>query len=60
MKTSDAQNRARNKWNSENMEKITATVKKGYREKAKRLAEQRGLSMNALICALIDEGLGET
>ena len=45
----------KNKWLSENKERINLFVDKGYKDKAKEAATAAGMSLNKFIVSAIDE-----
>lgn len=46
-----------NNWTAKNKDKILLVLPKGEKDKIKKYAEYKGLSVNALIAKLIDEGI---
>lgn len=57
MPASKAQQKAVNKYMSENYDRINLTVPKGQKEKIKAHAESRGESVNKFIGRAIDEAI---
>ena len=45
----------KNKWQSENCERISLVVKKGRKDEIKAAAEKQGQSLNGFIVTAIDE-----
>ena len=50
----DARKRANEKYLSEKVDSITVRVKKGRKEELKRLADEKGISLNELISKTLD------
>lgn len=57
MPASKAQQRAVNKYMSENYDRINLTVQKGKKDEIKAHAESKGESVNAFINRAIDEAM---
>lgn len=53
--TSEAQKRAKKKWESANYDSIRVWVPKGDKEKIKAFAKERGQSLNGFITSLIGD-----
>ena len=49
--------KVRNRWNSNHYDRINVTIPKGYGDVFKDYCEERGTTMNALICTAIKFGL---
>lgn len=59
MAISEAQKKAKNKWDAENLEKISIRVKKGEKDVFKGFAEKAGLSLAKFIREACYEKAGE-
>ncbi len=54
-KTSEAQTRAREKWNKENQDRIEVKARKGTKDQWKSYCDQIGLSMSAMVATAVEE-----
>lgn len=57
MSLTDAQKRANQKYNAKAYDQIKVLVKKGEREKIKKFAETKGMSLNSYIKKLIEQDM---
>ena len=57
MAYSQAQNKATQKYSNKAYDQIKVIVKKGEREKYKKLAKEKGQSLNSLIVGLLENEL---
>lgn len=57
MSLTDAQKRANQKYNAKAYDQIKVLVKKGEREKIKKFAETKGMSLNSYIKNLIEQDM---
>jgi uncharacterized protein (DUF1778 family) len=57
---SEAQKKAKKKWEANNYDMIGIRVKKGNREKIKAFAESQGETLNGFIKRLISSEMNET
>lgn len=60
MPVSEAQKKAKKKWEANNYDMIGIRVKKGNREKIKAFAESQGETLNGFIKRLISSEMNET
>ena len=56
---SEAQKRARNKWDKENMAQISCKLKKEYKERFQEYANEQGKTVNALLTEYVVRCIGE-
>ena len=56
---SEAQKKARNKWDKENMAQISCKLKKEYKERFQKYAKEQGKTVNALLTEYIVRCIGE-
>ena len=59
MPTSEAQKKARDKYDRENMERITIKVKKDLAKRFKEVAQERGDKVNTLFREYMEEYIKE-
>lgn len=56
---SEAQKKARNKWDKENMAQISCKLKKEYKERFQGYAKEQGKTVNALLTEYIVRCISE-
>lgn len=59
MIVTEAQKRARDKWDRKNMARISCKLKKEYKERFQEYAKEQGKTVNALLTEYIVRCIGE-
>ena len=54
-KVSDAQKRAQERWNSENLERLSISFKKGHRDLWERASRREGKTLTAWVLETLDD-----